>query len=597
VEKPAPTPKPEKVAEDPYLPQDSVKITRYRSLVLRMSAAREWRQSDFTSHQPCQVLLKSAILQEYVVNKQSHSSPKSEPTMMAKDQLLQAVLSSDELPTLPTVASKLISLTSREDATLGDISELIAKDMSISAKILKVSNSAFYSFPQQIGSINQAVSILGMNAVRSLVLSFSFLTMKGGKTVNRFDFEGFWERSLASAVAAKLILEKVQGANTEEIFISGLLQNLGELILARTFAAEYDQVLTAVEDNQYDRFAAEEAIFGVNHAVVGAEVAKKWGFPEVLQLPILYHHNPDAYQGRDKSLQATIKAVYLSNLLVNILYTDVPETYHKQFRREAAKLLGLGAEAIESILEQVHLKIKEAGTYFNLKMPASKSVQEILQEANIRLSLINLDYDQMNKQLVQAKMHLEKLTRELEEKNRILDNLANLDGLTGVYNHRYFQNTLDQEISRASRHGLTISLLLIDIDHFKKFNDNFGHQAGDFVLTKFARLIRDNIRNYDTVARYGGEEFVVILPETTAEDALVVAEKLRLLITDTPLQDNHEEYRVTASFGHASTTPGTEDGFTKNGFICKADEALYDAKEKGRNRVCSYVPKKKWFAF
>jgi HD-like signal output (HDOD) protein len=111
---------------------------------------------------------------------------------MNQEDLLKTILQSDELPTLPTVASQLITLTSREDTTLADIGNLVAQDISISAKILKVSNSAFYSFPQQIGSIKQAVSILGMNAVRSLVLSFSFLTIKGSKNQCRFDFIKFW---------------------------------------------------------------------------------------------------------------------------------------------------------------------------------------------------------------------------------------------------------------------------------------------------------------------------------------------------------------------------------------------------------------------
>lgn len=100
---------------------------------------------------------------------------------MDRQELLQKVLRSDELPTLPTVASKLITLTTREDTTLSDIAELVSQDIALSSKILKVSNSAFYSFAQEIGSIKQAVSILGTNAVRSLVLSFSFLTIRAGK--------------------------------------------------------------------------------------------------------------------------------------------------------------------------------------------------------------------------------------------------------------------------------------------------------------------------------------------------------------------------------------------------------------------------------
>lgn len=516
---------------------------------------------------------------------------------MNTDELLNKILESDELPTLPTVASQLVSLTSKEDTTLADIGELISQDISISAKVLKVCNSAFYSFPQKIGSITQAVNILGMNAVRSLVLSFSFLTMKGGKQESRFDFEKFWERSLATAVAAKLILENVKDANTEEIFISGLLQNLGELILAKTFPEEYDKVLHEVLENQHDTLGAEETIFGLNHMAVGTEVAKSWGFPDSLVTPIQYHHNPKDYKGKDNKIRTTIAAVYLSDLLVNILVSDKPELFHKQFRSEATKLLKLSPESIANILGDVHIRVKEAGSYFNLKIKSNKSVQEILQEANIKLSLINLDYDQMNKQLVLAKIHLENLTRELENKNQILDNLANLDGLTGVYNHRYFQNTLDQEISRSMRHETTISLLLIDIDFFKKFNDSYGHQVGDFVLTAFATAINENIRKYDTLARYGGEEFVVILPETETEDALLVAEKLRSIIDESKFTNDGEEYHVTASFGHASAKPALDDAFSKDKLINHADTALYDAKEKGRNRVETFTPKKKWFSF
>jgi diguanylate cyclase (GGDEF)-like protein len=517
--------------------------------------------------------------------------------IMNKDEFLRSILESDELPTLPTVASKLITLTSKEDTTLADIGELVSQDISLSAKILKVSNSAFYSFPQQIGSIKQAVSILGMNAVRSLVLSFSFLTMKGGKVENRFDFEKFWEKSLASAVTAKLILEHVKGADKEEVFVCGLLQNLGELILAKSFPEEYDKVLQAIEDEQQDAFSAEEAVFGNNHTVVGTAVAKSWGFPEVLLIPIQHHHHPDQYTGNNAHVRSTIRAVYLSDLLVNILFSNKPEIYHKKFRKEAGKLLGLTAESIEAILEQVHIKVKEAGTYFNLQIKTTKSVQEILQEANIRLSLINLDYDQMNKQLILAKIHLENLTNELEKKNKILADLANIDGLTGAYNHRYFQNILDQEINRALRHNSSISILLIDIDHFKRVNDTYGHQVGDFVLSEFARIIQENIRKYDVLARYGGEEFVVILPETNSAEALVVAEKLRSIVEHTSFQDSREKYQVTASFGQSSSTPAIEDNFNKNTLIHQADQALYEAKEKGRNQVVGYSPKKKWFVF
>ena len=516
---------------------------------------------------------------------------------MNQEQTLAAVLSSDELPTLPTVASEIITLTAREDTTLSDIANLVSKDIALSSKILKVSNSSFYSFAQQISSINQAVSILGINAVRSLVLSFSFLSMKGGKQQSNFDFNQFWKNSLACAVASKLILERVEGADTEEIFICGLLQNLGELILARTFAPEYEEVLKKIQEGQYDPLTAEEEQFGTGHTVIGYEVAKNWGFPEVLLLPILHHHAPKEYNGGDKKIETTCKAAYLSDLLVSILHSDKPSEFHKRFRREAKELLGLKNDDLEYILREVHTQVDEAGQYFGLRIKNTKSIQEILQEANIRLSLINLDFDQMNQELIKAKISLENAQEELKKKNAILDNLANIDGLTEIYNHRYFQNSLDNEISRALRNETDISLLLIDIDFFKKFNDTYGHQVGDFVLKAFSATLKENIRKYDTLARYGGEEFTVILPDTSNEEAMTVAEKLRSAVDDKSYEDNHEKYHITASFGVATINPATAEDFSKSSFINQADAALYEAKEGGRNRVATYSKKKKWFKF
>ena len=516
---------------------------------------------------------------------------------MSKADILKLVLQSDELPTLPTVASKLVSLTSKEDTTLSDIADLVSKDISLSAKILKVSNSSFYSFSQQIGSIHQAVSILGTNAVRSLVLSFSFLSINASKKKSQFNFQKFWQRSLAMAVASKLILEKVKGADTEEIFVSGLLQNLGELIFARTFPDQYDLVLAEVNEKQHDSIIAEERIIGANHCYIGFEVAKNWGFPEVLLHPILYHHEPDAYTGKDKKITQTIYAVYLSDILTKILFSDTPEEYHRRFRKEAKKLLKLNAEAIESILNDVHLQVEQAGEYFGLKIKNTRPVQEILQEANIRLSLLNLDYDQMNKQLIQAKIDLENLAKELQDKNKILNNLANVDGLTEVFNHRYFQNSLEQEISRAERGDAPLALVFADIDHFKQFNDDYGHQVGDFVLKEFCKVLKSHIRKYDTLARYGGEEFVILLPDTTGDDAFQTAEKLRQAIEETAFDDGSESYSVTASFGVASFFPTRIDDFTKDLLINSADQALYESKKSGRNRTTLFAPKKKWFNF
>lgn len=519
---------------------------------------------------------------------------------MSQEEVCQAVLQSNDLPTLPIVASKLIMLTGQEETTLADIANLISKDMALAAKILKVSNSAFYSFPQQISSIHQAVSILGTNAVRSLVLSFSFLSITGKKGKKEsFNFEQFWERSLAGAVGAKLILEQIPGADTEEIFISGLLQNIGQLIFASTLPDMYNQVLVYLAKHpEAVEKTVEEEIIGSDHCVIGYTVAEHWGFPKSLLFPIRYHHEPDECNKEDIQLNRSVNALYLSDMLVRILNSDNPETYHKQFRIEAKKRLGLKVLAINTILKDVHNLVDQTADYFGLKIAPTKSIEEILQEANLKLSLLNMSYEEMNRELIHSKLKLEKLTKELEQKNKLLENLANIDGLTEINNHRFFQNFLDKEINRSIRNEGTISLLLADIDHFKKFNDTYGHQTGDFILKEFCQVCKECIRENDLIARYGGEEFILVLPETEPNEAKIVAEKLRSAVADFAFDDGESIYRVTISIGVASARPSGRD-FKKNEFIGLADQALYQAKNNGRNQVAMYNPnkKKKWYKF
>ncbi len=516
----------------------------------------------------------------------------------SSEKVVERILQSSDLPTLPVIASKLLDLTAREDTTLTDIASLISRDVALSSKMLKVANSSFYSFPHQISTINQAVSILGTNTVRSLALSFSFLSLDGKKKRSNFDFKTFWEKSLVSAAAAKLILAQIEDADPDEIFISGLLINIGKLILATTMPEEYNKYLTArKEDRDTDALTLEEEILGINHPDIGFAAAKKWGFPESLLMPIKHHHNPEDCSVVNKHLKQNIAAVHLASLLTGIYYSDDPNSYHTEFHKKARKLLGLKKTSINAILLHVNHDIKDAARFFNVKIGSVKSIAEILQEANLRLTLLNLSYEEMNRELVKAKMELEKLAAELEHKNTVLENLANIDELTEINNHRFFQNYLDNEINRSIRTQRPISLLLADIDHFKQFNDTYGHQTGDFILKGFCRVARDNIREYDLIARYGGEEFIFVLPETDSNQAMAIAEKLCKVTAGYPFNDGTRTYSVTISIGVATAQP---DGntFKKNEFIGLADEAMYEAKKKGRNRVALYKQKKKskWFS-
>ncbi len=177
---------------------------------------------------------------------------------------------------------------------------------------------------------------------------------------------------------------------------------------------------------------------------------------------------------------------------------------------------------------------------------------------------------------------LKRAMMELETVNRELAYLSVMDGLTKVSNRRHFDEVLARELYRAERSRHSIALILVDIDHFKRFNDSYGHLVGDDCLRAVATTLRDfPLRNSDLVARYGGEEFAIILPDTTEADAYIISEKIRLQIAHIEFIHNGKRIPVTASLGVAGMVP--TPSFTPNQLIEAADSALYRAKDQGRN--------------
>ena len=177
-------------------------------------------------------------------------------------------------------------------------------------------------------------------------------------------------------------------------------------------------------------------------------------------------------------------------------------------------------------------------------------------------------------------------TRELAESEARYKNLSIEDSLTGLYNRRHFDEVLNVEWNRAMRNNHPLSLLIIDLDFFKSYNDNYGHLEGDKVLKAISDQLKQTLkRSTDFIARYGGEEFCIILPETSAEKALKVGKMINEAINSLEIEHNYSDVSkyITVSIGVASKVPDQDSSAMK--LLELADQALYEAKESGRNRV------------
>jgi len=242
---------------------------------------------------------------------------------------------------------------------------------------------------------------------------------------------------------------------------------------------------------------------------------------------------------------------------------------------DVRQVLGSGQEGTWEVLARYALR-SEPGKYVETsamsrsgkKIPFHISVSESASDGKKFYTVILRDVSQI----------------KAYEEN--LQNLANTDSLTRLYNRRQIYPILQTELDRAARKKVPFSVLMMDIDHFKKFNDTYGHAGGDLLLAGFSDKIRNAFREMDTAFRYGGEEFVVLLPETTSRNAMVPAERFRRLIAGSslPMPPDGRPVSVTVSVGIA----GYRDGDTIDDVIRHADLAMYAAKNGGRNRVVEY---------
>jgi diguanylate cyclase (GGDEF)-like protein len=185
--------------------------------------------------------------------------------------------------------------------------------------------------------------------------------------------------------------------------------------------------------------------------------------------------------------------------------------------------------------------------------------------------------------LKQAVNRVERTNRELYDMNKELERVARIDGLSGLMNRRSLFNAIDVEIERCHRSGTPLCGVMLDIDHFKRINDTYGHACGDAVLRAVGALLQRELRKYDQAGRYGGEEFFVVLPNASLQQASSFAERLRSSLEQIAVDCQNTSLRLTGSMGIAQLR--TED--TRDDWISRADRALYAAKRRGRNRVVS----------
>ena len=626
--------------------------------------------------------------------------------MTSNQEIFSRMNLAQKLPSPPRMAMELVRLCHTKSTSFDDIMRLIETDPALSAALLRaVNHNATPAMEGKTVSIRQAAAKIGKHGLIALALDFSLAAKIAGGPCLSFNYEDFWSKALAQAIAASSIAEKTADFVAEEIYACGLLATIGELTLATSFPSEYGAILTkklAIKQT----LVSEKEVFGLNRHELTAELFRFWELPDIYsQAAALHSFYPEEAAG-DAGLERLIELLHLALKISDICLADSPDRRDFTLVEQLAAGFGIGDQDFPAFFDKIAKDWEERGDLLRIRSRHCPPYLEIKvmdvsrkdyggYQPTGQLSILAVDDDLIslqtltqylrgkNRRVLAAQGGEQALKLALEEKpdmvitdwlmpdldgislckilrrtsltehtyiimvsvcetddelvqafsagaddyilkpfspkvlearirsgerlvdyhktvmrdrdiiqhqaaqisafNNQLRVMAMTDPLTGLPNRRNAMLRMKDAITETSRFQEGLSCIMLDIDHFKRVNDTYGHDVGDIVLRDVAKIFSDNVRGYDMVSRMGGEEFLVICGRSTVDDARQLAERLRQAV------DRHEIHTPTGQIVRCTISCGVaawqRHYRNDSEFLKNADRALYQAKNSGRNRV------------
>jgi diguanylate cyclase (GGDEF)-like protein len=491
--------------------------------------------------------------------------------------LIEKLENCQTLPSLPIVAMQVIEHAKKDDSDSALIAGILEKDPALASKIVALANSAA-NFPRSpIVTVKDAITRMGLDMTMTLALSFSFAKAMHDCDMNSMDHEVFWRRCLVSGVVARVIA-KYQGLDKpERFFLAGLIQDIGMLVINEIESDRYGVVYHSAQNHdELHRF--EKGEFRTTHTDVGAWLLKFWGMPN-FYVDLIKNSHSECTSKSSPELKSVVFAGKYAELWV---LEDTPEQMGNLLDQgDKCKLFS--SNEITEIIEQVTAQLPSINNVFETNIQTDFSAADLIEEAKHLLVERNL---KLMQQLAQAQTEV----AEVRASEKQLKDQLKKDQLTGIYNRTYIESISEKAFLRADKTKTPLTIMFLDIDHFKQVNDKYGHQSGDLALKQFARaLIKFSGKNC-YVGRYGGEEFVVVMPGISSDIAITIANRIRLGLKKTPLKvADNIRITLSSSVGIATHLPSQGKSFASaERLLDAADKTMYQAKRTGRDKAMIY---------
>lgn len=473
-------------------------------------------------------------------------------------------------------AIRIVQEAVREGVGIDELARLAQGDPAFAVRVLNLVNSPALARSKPVRDISQAASLLGVRGLRNIALSLAV----GEMVPAAEEGTGLLVQCLRRAIAALVLAEALGHPEPQVCFTVGLLLDVGVLVRARTdLAAAVDVSRLPAEH----RVLHEHIRFGEAHPELGGRIAAEYKLPEDMTAAIRGHHEPSMPEAK------LARVAWLAERVAGVFETGAVGQSREQVCKWGVDV-GIAAARMDVLFRELPARVQHLAATFEREVGPQPDLHQLRDDANARLVEMNRQYEETVATLRRVLEEKEALARQLEELNRVLATQAATDALTGLPNRRALEQVLVRDLARAERSGDPLSVVLLDVDHFKRFNDTYGHLVGDQVLRHLGGIVQRSLREGDFVARYGGEEFCVVLPRATRDGALLAARRVRMAIERNRLKCEAGELCVTSSFGVTTYLPASARRSCEQ-LLNEADEALYAAKQQGRNCVVHFDSK------
>jgi diguanylate cyclase (GGDEF)-like protein len=475
------------------------------------------------------------------------------------------------LPSLPAVAVHVLRLCQRENFDIADVARAIGSDATLTAKVVSLVNSPLFALRQEVRTVSHALVLLGVNAIRTIALSFAVVGDLRAHERGGFDRRPYWRRAIFAAAVAQELARAEGLRQPADAFLAALLQDVGALALEQAAAEAYQPLLAQAGADHDKLVALEKQAFGCDHAEVGRWLMTQWRLPELVRSAVGSSHDPSRWQrGADPTTETIVKIVALSGAVADIWVMAEVGPVARRARALAQEILGLDESRVGALMRRVNKAVIEIAPLFELQVAAGEDLDALVDRVETAFAQPDAAPDH---------------APSIGSAGGKGPDVPRVDALTGLAGRAQFDAYLAEQFEFAQKVGKPLSVIILDPDHFAMINQTFGREAGDRALRALGALVGERLRFRDLAARYGGEELALVLTDTHAAGAAVVAERLRKKIEDAQHDIGvGDPVRMTVSAGCVTLDEALAFA-TPADLLQAAEQTLARAKRAGRNRV------------